>query len=430
MAAAASVELEHKLVPQLNCAIPFIPISGIFKYIDTIIDNLQTMEQLLIPNPNELSINVVSFIIGSYASKVDFENPSNSYSRNHECTSFACNLLQNPVGQLSPSFLEYARQSNTNTININQYMFLIDPMYSKQEHAIPHGLASKYPSIMYNPIISVSGFIMQDNLLPSPIAYNSILEPCIIPEDIDEKMIQSIIERFQTIGNGKILINLMDCTSYVLRKMWVENNIPNIYLATPDCLARDNTPMYMPVITYSSPSGCADKWSGCRWINWNLDKDMATLYQLISPHTYEFIIHNYKRIVLETYFMPICKILSRMRVTKEYKFQNGTAFRFDKMSFLEFRHLWNHVHVEFRDMFISYMDEYYKWNYYKFISILLKDHSITDELSMQKILLGYLEAHLQQLKVFFPLDSIPDYTNNETTLLPVIYDYLHENNIH
>jgi len=416
--------VEPVSIPKINCAIPRIPISGLSTQVQLIIDNLHAMKQLSIPN--ELSINIVSIIVGSFVSKVDFDNPSPQYPypRNHECSTFVSNLLQNPGCQISPALLENVRQNKIDTININQYMFLIDPMYSREEYSIPYGLASVYPSVVFNPIISTNGFIIHDDLLPAPIKYNSLLEPYIIPQDISEREVNSIITQFQTVGCDSLLINVMDCTSNTLRRMWMQNTSPNVYLAMPDCLARDNTPMYMPVITYSS--------TGYRWINWALDKEFAPLFQLISPHTYDFLIHNYKRIVLETYLTPISKILGRLRVTLEYKLAGAKSIVFSKMSFQEFKHLWIHEQAKFAPLFISFMDEYYKWNYYKFIEILLDAHSDSEELSMQKILLGYLKEHLQQLRAFFPSDPIPEYNedDDDKRIQSFITTYLNENGIH
>jgi len=62
------------------------------------------------------------------------------------------------------------------------------------------------------------------------------------------------------------------------------------------------------------------------------------------------------------------------------------------------------------------MDEFYKWNYYKFIDILLADNQDNSDYSsmpMQTILIRYLEKHLAQLKAFFPTESIPDYTKDD-----------------
>ena len=416
--------VEPVSTPKINCAIPRIHISGLSTQVQLIIDNLHAMKQLSIPN--ELSINIVSIIVGSFVSKVDFDNPSPQYSypRNHECSAFVSNLLQNPGCQISPALLENVRQNKIDTININQYMFLIDPMYSREEYSIPYGLASVYPSVMHNPIISTNGFIIHDDLLPAPIKYNSLLEPYIIPQDINEREVNSIITQFQTVDCDSLLINVMDCTSNTLRRMWMQNTSPNVYLAMPDCLARDNTPMYMPVITYSS--------TGCRWINWALDKEFTSLFQIISPHTYDFLIHNYKRIVLETYLTPISKILGRLRVTLEYKFDDTKFIVFSKMSFQEFKHLWIREPAKFAPLFISFMDEYYKWNYFKFIEILLAAHSDSEELSMQKILLGYLKEHLQQLRAFFPSDPIPEYNedDDDKRIQSFITTYLNENGIH
>jgi len=406
-------------IPKLNCAIPHISINELLQRVDDlIIDNLQSMKELAIPD--ELSIYVVSIIVGSFVHKGDFAESR----RNHECPAFVKNLLETPGLQLSPALLEHVRQHNIGTININQYMFLIDPMYSQEQHAVPHGLVSVYPSVLYNPIIAANGVITNDEM---HIKYNSFIAPYITPHNIDERGVHNIIAKFQTLECGSLLINLMDCTSNTLRRLWMQNTAPNVYLAMPDCLAKDDTPMYMPVITYAT--------TGLRWINWALDNEFALVYQLISPRTYKCLTHNYKRQVLEIYLIPISKILSRMRVTLEYKLDDGTCIIFSRMSFQEFRDLWIH-RASFAPLFISFMDEYYKWNYYKFIDILLDTHSDNKESmepSMQKILLGYLKEHLKQLKAFFPTDPIPEYyeyVEDDRRMQLLINDYLHENGIH
>lgn len=426
MAAAADPEP----IPKINCAIPRVSISKLPHCVDSIVDNLQAMKQLSIPKV--LSINVVSIIVGSFVNMVDFDRgmldiPSQQDPyhppRNHECSAFVRNLLQNPGSQFAPAFLEHLWQNKMDTININQYMFLIDPMYSQEQNTIPNGLASVFPSILHNPIISTNGFIVNDALLPAPIIYNSFLEPYIIPHDVDEVCVDNIIAQFQTLGSSSLLINLMDCTSNILRKLWVQNTNTNVYLAMPDCLAKDNTPMYMPVITYATDAvGAA---IGCRWVNWALDKEFTSLFELISPHTYEFLIHNYKRMAIETYFIPICKILSRMRVSVEYELDDIKSIVFSKMSFQEFKYLWIHKREKFAPLFMSYMEPYYKWNHYKFIEILIASHSDSEEPSMQKILQRYIEEHLQQLKAFFPTETIRTYGDTNVHLL--ITSYLREN---
>ena len=428
---AAAADPEPNPIPKMKCAIPRVSISELPHCVDLIVDNLQAMKQLSIPNA--LSINVVSIIVGSFVNMLDFDkgvldssSPQDPYHppRNHECSAFVRNLLQHPGSQIAPAFLEHLRQNNMDTININQYMFLIDPVYFQEQNTIPNGLASVFPSILHNPIISTDGFIVHDELLPAPIRYNSFLEPYIIPHDIDEICVDNIIGQFQTLGSGSLLINLMDCTSNTLRRLWAQNTAPNVYLAMPDCLAKDNTPMYMPVITYATAA--IDAIIGCRWINWTLDKDFTSLFQFISPHTYEFLIHNYKRMVIETYFIPICKILCRMRVSLEYELDDIKTIVFSKMSFQEFKYLWIHKREKFAPLFMSFMDPYYKWNYYKFIEILIASHSDSKEPSMQNILLRYLGEHFQQLKAFFPSEDIPIYVS-DSNISSLITSYLREN---
>ena len=418
---------------KMNCAIPYIPIDKLSKHVDLLIDNLQSIQQLSILN--ELSINIVSIIVGSFVSKINFDTSQlhSAIPRNHECPTFVQNLLNNPSSQISPTFLEHIRQNNIQCVNFNQYLFLIDPMYSREEYAIPYGLTSVFPNVMQNPIIAMNGLI-QDDLLTTPIKYNSLLEPYIVPDNIDELLVDCILEKFHSLGRKSLLINVMDCTSNTLRRLWVQNNAPNVYLAMPDCLTRDNSPMYMPIITYSSanhtPSYEPREMDGFRWINWELDNELASTYQLISPHTYTFLIHNYKRLVLETYFMPICKILGRMRITLDYKLNNSKTIVFSQMSFQEFKNLWIHERERFAPLFISFMDEFYKWNYYKFIEILLETHYFNPEPSMQKILLSYLETHLKQLAAFFPDDTIPTYTDDERNMQSLITSYLNANDIY
>jgi hypothetical protein len=119
-----------------------------------------------------------------------------------------------------------------------------------------------------------------------------------------------------------------------------------------------------------------------------------------------------------------------MRVTLEYKFDDTKFIVFSKMSFQEFKHLWINERAKFAPLFISFMDEYFKWNYYKFIEILLTEHSDSEEPSMQKILLSYLEEHLQQLRAFFPSEPIPEYVDNDRLIQSSITDYFIANGIH
>lgn len=431
----AAVAVNAPFPENKNSGIPRISKIELSAKVESIIDNLKTMKQLNILD--ELHINVISIIVGSFVGKTDFDNPSPQYPvpRNHECPAFVKNLLQNPHTQISPAFLEHMRQQKKTTLNINQYIFLFDPMYSHKDNEIPYGLEAVFPSVIHNPIIAMDGFIRDDELLPTPIKYNSFLEPHIVPHSVDEPFINGIIEHFQSLGNGSVLINVMDCTSNTLRKLWAQNSAPNVYLAIPDCLAQDNLPMYMPVITYSSAnhthsSDSGEQTNDYRWINWTLDGDMSSIYQLISPHTYTFLIHNYKRLVLETYFIPICKILSLMRITLEYRIDDTKTIVFSKMSFQDFKNYWINELDNFRSLFISFMDRYYEWNFYKFFDILLENNYFSRESSMQKIFLGYIETHLKQLQTFFPTESIPKFIDDDRQMQLLISTYLNENGIH
>jgi hypothetical protein len=62
------------------------------------------------------------------------------------------------------------------------------------------------------------------------------------------------------------------------------------------------------------------------------------------------------------------------------------------------------------------------------------ERSKTGELSMQRMLLSYLETHLKQLKVYFPGSSnsvpIPDYKDDERYMQTAIMDYLNGNGVH
>ena len=402
-------------------AIPVIPVEKVFSLIEKIKEERRVSAG--VSTDGEFSLYFLSLIVGSYVCKVDIDNPSMENPRNHEYCQFADNLLRDPGLQLSPSILEYLAKRDIKKLNIIHHMFLIDPEYSRKEHAIPYGLVSKNPSLEAIPIIATKGRIVNYDLYP--FEYNSFLEPYIIPQDVSEELVMKIIQKFQFQEKGKFqntLINIMDCTSNTLRKLWMHNTAPNVFLAMPDCLLNDKHPGYKPICT-------VDETCGLRWMSWHLDKDLVSVAKYISPHTYEFLIHNYKRMVMERYFIPISKILKRMRVSMKYTF-NGKTLVFANMCFPQFRDLWFSGREEFANLFLSYMDRYFIWNYYQFIDILLVDNIDNVERSMQKILLEYVKQHITQLKLFFPDDHMLVFEPDELKMQQFLDAYLPLNNVH
>ena len=368
-------------------AIPQVPFLSVIEKIPELLnkDELNSV-------PNSFTLNIFHIIIGSKVGKWDFENAS--LNRNHEAPAVIINLHNTPIKQLTPSIIEMLARSNYKKLIIQQFAFLIDPEYVLNPTL--NGLVSVYPLFNTMSFIVENGNIRTSDINPSSeladepiINFTSILKPIVIPENVNELQINAIVRKILSYsqsahsdsGTGN-LINIMDCTSHTMRRTWIDNNDTRVYIAMPNCLFSDTNPQYMPVITFSHFGEHT-----IRWCNWRFDKDLIPTYRIISPITYQFLIVNYWREIIEVFMVGYIKFASRMNVTQTYTiihknedFVNSTfpllasyssdqVIAYRDMNFELLIELWKMRCFQIH--FMSYMDSYFASNIKKFMENLV-----------------------------------------------------------
>lgn len=408
----------------------------------------------------EFFINIFHFVIGSMVYECDFIDPSNPFPRNHEAPIIVRNLVTNPGdSQIAPNLIEYLITNRYIKVNINQVLILIDPQYTTNCKLV--GLQSAFPNFVTNPILAFDGQMTNSDKQPV-LPYHSILEPIVVTCDISELEMKHIMgsllftpvfttdlipdtkDKQPAFKNTNILINVMDCTSHIMRHTWVNNNHPSIYQAMPDCFALDSSPQYMPVITYSSNSSNPDK-PPIRWANWHLDMEFIPIYQITSPHTYKFLITHYNRFIMEIVMLGFTKLASRMKVTRTYELPSlidqelPITFTFNFLTLQEFRDYWqssnSQIKNAFQDAFMSYLDGFFAHNIRRFIDILLNlpNSEIDSSQSVITIAMQYLAEHINQFQKLAAgaSDIQPfEFTDDVGLLQSRIGEYLHNAGIH
>lgn len=349
------------------------------------------------------TINIWHFIIGAYTSPMDFMNPLVLNPRNHECPQLVKNLMHQPGLQFSPAIIETFTQSGFQGVNIRQHLVLIDPMYSQKGIPIFVGLHSVYPDFTTNASITNEGVINTDS--GARIKYVTTLEPVIIPCDVTESNVLDFIHHITSHQTPKpdhnpnltLLINIMDCTSHVMRRTWIDNDRANIYIPMPNCLTNDADIAHLPIITSDQ--------DGIRWCNYKRDEDLVSVYEAIAPNVHAFLINQYRHIIAGVYLLGWCKVSSRLRVTREYTLTDGVRFKFNEISIADFAVLWKKL--EFQTVFMEYMDYFFAANIRRFINELL-DAMHTPLLAhlvvanMQEVLIAFVKPTLAQLQKYFP----------------------------
>ena len=429
---------------QPKCWLPVLPIEMITYYI-------QNDFEILLPKIEKENsypaITIYHFIVGSHTMEDNINHPNPKLRRNHEFPQVVKNILYNPELQFSPEMQAYI--SHYETFNIIQKLFLIDPMYATNQD--PIGLLKE---------IALWGEVIQDGKITHEceLQHNefkktkiqSSLEPVVIPNDIDEKQLLSLIKMITGYANQyQVLINLIDCSSHTLRNLYVHNQNPYVYIATPNCLLQDNTIPYMPVITIQEDKQqCRQQGSQqdtqdiqtitIRWCNYELDRCHIPDYQTVkdicrnAEITYSFLINIYKNKKMEIDLLTIYKFLGLLSVTKEYQLSNGKSFAFNMLTFPDFLELWQLR--EFQNIFLVSFDPYFKENITMYINTLTSNHrpNLLDiNINIRNVL--FLEAWniLKQLKEYFPDDEkIPFPEHYSQVDRFKIKDYLEGNGVH
>ena len=272
--------------------------------------------------------SIYHFVIGSKTDKYALESTLPNIYRNHEFPKIVENLLFNPELQMSPTFIH--KISMYKEFKIKHYLFLIDPAYKTQP--TPIGLISSLDkfSMKINNIITKHNI---DNTIVSVV-----LEPIIIPYDINQKQIENIIELINKLGEVyPLLVNILDCSSYVIKNMFCENidtipitNTPNahnrIHLTLPECLLIDSKTQYLPILTFDVNTNTNTNTNTLypRWINYRDDSHSIEDLKCVEMHckyskqTLHLIIILYKEICLNNSLMSLYKFWIFTTYTTDY----------------------------------------------------------------------------------------------------------------
>ena len=311
--------------------------------------NIEELNNHIVSNLDSKSntITVVNFIIGSYVHPSDFNNPNPKYKRNHEFPEFVKKLLYNPELQFSPEF-NSSLTSHTE-LTIRQVLVLIDSSYL--HHPELHGLLSEISVLQ--PDLTITNLIEHNEFRNTKVI--SKLEPVVIPCDILEEQVESLLKIIKSLRQFySIIVNIMDCSSRVLNKMFIdricdsdestestestESNESNyeswIHLTKPECLILDDKLQYNPIITIDNTfesQFAYKKPFNIRWCNYKDDSklldDLKTVYDVCpySRNTYNFITTLYKVSTLEYMVFGIFKLWGFTTYTMDYHFdfENG-----------------------------------------------------------------------------------------------------------
>ena len=164
-------------------------------------------------DPEILTIKIYHFIIGSCVYSLDFNNPELN-SRNHEFPKIVETLLTNPEKQFSDMLIHNLNaliaSDTIKEYRIIQYLILIDDTYKKV--TTPLQLIGLYAKL---------------NLLQIHHNSNSILHIRILPITMTEELMKTFIGYIKVDNprtNKVNLVNIMDCTSHIMRESYIFNN--------------------------------------------------------------------------------------------------------------------------------------------------------------------------------------------------------------
>lgn len=271
------------------------------------------------------TFTIYHFIVGSYAN-----------NSNHECPQIVKNLLFNPEMQLSPLIINDIQNTCGKDIIIRQVLVLIDPEYKGQP--LPLGL------------LSIIGDLPLDLTITHNLEYlnmniKSVLEPIIVPNDINEEQIIEILKLLTEFRKYyHIIINIMDCSSNTCNNIYANSidrskGIDNfIHITNPECLINDSKLQYIPIMTIVDniikPEESLFKTKGfsIRWVNYEDDSQLIDdLNHEYETHRcpYSIIMYNsivtlYKVKTIIYSFASLFKLWGFTTITIDYMFDEIT----------------------------------------------------------------------------------------------------------
>lgn len=404
---------------------PTLPLDVLPDYIE---NNLQiSMKE------KTMTITIYNFIVGSYMGDMEYFKTNPEMKRNHEFPQVVRNILHNPESQFSPEMQEFI--THMEKIVINQKLFLMDPMYEDKDSY--SGLELEIASELSSGILLLEDdkFIKDHTIQHNEFkftAIRSIVEPIIISQNIDKQDIFAMIEQISRYTTRiPVLVNIIDCTSFLLLELYTNNANLYVYMSVPNCLLHDDDIQYMPVITY-------DKEHGLRWINYNLDSSSLEDLKIVkdicknAEITYNFLATLYKVQVCNMDLVTIFKFLGLLNITKAYDFGSSGKIVFGNLQFTDFVRLCERP--VFIKMFADNFDNYFLHNIIAYITKLVKNPKILSRISennnIRKILLSEAIEIFRTLREYFPEDEIDLGDHSERTLKDNIRAYLDKNKVH
>ena len=211
--------------------------------LDVLPDYIENSMNISMKLDTKLTITVYNIIVGSHMDDMDLLEQGDEYKRNHEFPQVVKNILYDPLLQFSPDMMEFI--SHLDNVVIRQILILIDPMYETKK---------EYSGLELQTILEDDKFVQDHKIYHNEFkstSIKSIVEPIIISENVNEHNIMGMIEQITSYSSKMpVIVNIIDCTSFLLRELFANNSNPYVYISVPNCLLIDDNIQYMPVITY------------------------------------------------------------------------------------------------------------------------------------------------------------------------------------
>lgn len=382
---------------------------------------------------NNLSITIYNIIVGSYMGEADIKSSNPLIKRNHEFPAFVQNIFYNLESQLAPNMFKLC--SYYDNIIIDQHLILIDPMYKNntdyfglKELSFP---AKEQYEISYNHKSK-----NYSNVISSIIPY-------VIDNDVSQEDINNLLENILSFrfNSCNILVNILDCTSILLKELYINNTNPYIYISKPECILCDNNLEYLPLITVD------DDTHEIRWLSYTLDSRYILEYdqyikdiqfiknsnlqaQIIK--TYDFLKHTYKINTVNQILLSIYKLWGQMTITKQYMLDSYQVIVFNDMQFCDFARLWLDTSTNFKEVLILRFDPFYHANIISYINTLIQQYynkNAQNNILVLDILINETLQYFNQLNEYFP-NEIPDlFAEPNLDIRYLLKQYIEMNNI-
>ena len=314
-------------------------------------------------NENATVMNIIHLQIGSYMYPVNYNLNT---PRNHEYPKIVELLHHNPDELIDHNILDEHQK-----LQINQISYMIDGAY------LTSNSVNGYPAYLQTGLINKFPF------------GTSILHPVVVHDMISEENVDDLISYILDMRDHSIIINIMDFTSYVCKKLFVKNKSNKVHITFPSCMAIDNKMKYLPcikeeVVSQIPPNIVPATFS---WYNYKYDMYLLKNHnevciRLLDINFYynlfNFLNANYLEFLLYNRLLGIYKLWCLMGYTNDNQLSDGTIVNFSKISYNQFNDLWKN-NDEFRNMFLYKVDNYFSENIRCFIDYFIDKHCKKEE---------------------------------------------------